>query len=375
MDLEPGDVDHHVVAPGTPDPRHLDIRPDLRVPGQHRVVDACRPMSGAVGDVEFGEQHTAILRCERTPVVEGAFGERLGDRSRRPGDLRETGPGRSVEPWDRTEQTGRIGMAAVAVHLAGIRHLHDASSVHHRHPVGDFGDHAQVVGDPDDRHAALVLESLHELDDLVLHGDVERRCGLVCDQQLRVACERHGDHGSLPHAAGELVRIVLHSPAGVGNADLVEQYCGSFERLLASDVEMKPEALSDLLPDRVHGVQRRHRILEDHPDLSPSNCAQLAAGHSGERSAIEPDGSRHLGGGCRKETHDAQRSHALPGARLTDEREHFTVTDIEIEVGHRIYRLPRRVEADREVLDREQRRTFGRVRVHVGERSRRHPIT
>ena len=54
----------------------------------------------------------------------------------------------------------------------------------------------------------LAHHAAHEVQDLGLDRDVEGGGRLVGDEQLRVAGERHGDHHPLPHAAGELVRVV-----------------------------------------------------------------------------------------------------------------------------------------------------------------------
>ena len=64
--------------------------------------------------------------------------------------------------------------------------------------------------------------SLHELEDLRLHGDVERRGRLVGDQEIGLAQQRHRDHHALAHAARKLVRILSHAPLGVGNAHQLE---------------------------------------------------------------------------------------------------------------------------------------------------------
>ena len=52
-------------------------------------------------------------------------------------------------------------------------------------------------------------QPLEQLEDLRLDHDVERRRGLVPDDQRRVAGERHRDHHALAHAARELVRVAL----------------------------------------------------------------------------------------------------------------------------------------------------------------------
>ena len=92
------------------------------------------------------------------------------------------------------------------------RLLDDAAGVHDHDPVGDVGDHAQVVGDEQDRRADLDAQVAQHVQDAGLDGDVQRGGGLVGDEQLRSAGDRHGDHDALPHAAGELVRVLAHAP-------------------------------------------------------------------------------------------------------------------------------------------------------------------
>ena len=90
------------------------------------------------------------------------------------------------------------------------RHL---AAVHHGHVVGDFGDHAEVVRDEDDRHAAVVAELAEDFENLGLDRDVEGGGRLVGDQQLRVAREGHRDHHALLLPAGHLVRIRIDRAA------------------------------------------------------------------------------------------------------------------------------------------------------------------
>ena len=70
----------------------------------------------------------------------------------------------------------------------------------------------EVVRDQDHRQAELAAQLLEQLEDLRLHHHVERRGGLVADDQLGLAGQRERDHHALAHAAGELVRVL----AGAG---------------------------------------------------------------------------------------------------------------------------------------------------------------
>ena len=60
---------------------------------------------------------------------------------------------------------------------------------------------------------APLLQLQHQVQDLRLDRDVERRGRLVGDEQRRVQHERHGDHHALALAAGQLVRILRHARA------------------------------------------------------------------------------------------------------------------------------------------------------------------
>ena len=79
-----------------------------------------------------------------------------------------------------------------------------------------------------------LLQLAQQLEDLRLHGDVERRRRLVGDQQLRSAGDRHRDHDALAHAARELVRILLEALRRRRDADLLEQLDGALAQRASS---------------------------------------------------------------------------------------------------------------------------------------------
>ena len=65
--------------------------------------------------------------------------------------------------------------------------LDDLAGVHDRDSSAHLGDHAEIVGDQQHRHADLLLQLAHQLENLRLDRHVERGRRLVGDQQLRVA--------------------------------------------------------------------------------------------------------------------------------------------------------------------------------------------
>ena len=68
----------------------------------------------------------------------------------------------------------------------------------------------------------LALEVLHEVQDLGLDRDVERRDRLVGDDEPRVERERTGEADALALAAGELVGVAVGRDCGSRPTD-VEQ--------------------------------------------------------------------------------------------------------------------------------------------------------
>ena len=68
-----------------------------------------------------------------------------------------------------------------------------------------------------------LLQVAEQLEDLSLDGDVERGGGLVCDKQLGLTGQGHGNHDALAQAPRELVGIGVDLGGGLGDADQVEE--------------------------------------------------------------------------------------------------------------------------------------------------------
>ena len=85
---------------------------------------------------------------------------------------------RGTEP----RRPGGVRHPAVAVELADRGHLDGTPGVHHQRTVGEFGDHPEVVGDDQHARAGDVACGLQNVEDLRLHGDVQRGGRLVADE-------------------------------------------------------------------------------------------------------------------------------------------------------------------------------------------------
>ena len=138
-------------------------------------------------------------------------------------DLLQPPRDRPARARHRAEQADRVRMLRLREQLVHRRLLGLPAGVHDKHAVGDIGDDAEVVRDQDDRGAEPLADVADQVEDPGLDRHVERGRRLVRDQDLRIAGERHRDHHALPHAARELVRVLVDPPVGRRDADEVEQ--------------------------------------------------------------------------------------------------------------------------------------------------------
>ena len=226
---------------------------------QSRRLSSIAEMAGVLDGRRRGPELGSLLVAGREAVraarVERAAGRDVDQRRRRALDRHE-----AAMPSARRAGSTRAGPRCRGAAAAGRpprvgAELHRAARVHDHHRLGDLGDDAQVVRDQDHADVELLLHPVDQLEDLRLHGDVERRRRLVGDQEIRVVDQRHGDHRPLAHAARELVRVVLDALARVRDPDRAEQLDGALQRLRLRDVLVDPDRLDDLVADRYIGCR------------------------------------------------------------------------------------------------------------------------
>jgi hypothetical protein len=82
----------------------------------------------------------------------------------------------------------------------GISFFHYHSRIHEDDMLSMLRHYAQIVADEEHPHIALMLLGAEQVHYLRLDSHIQCRSGLICDQDLRIACERHGNHGALAHS-------------------------------------------------------------------------------------------------------------------------------------------------------------------------------
>jgi hypothetical protein len=211
--------------------------------------------------------------------------------------------------------------------------LDDPPGVHHHHPIAQPGDRAEIVGDQDDRHAELAAQPLQQLQDLRLHGGVERRGRLVRDQQVRPAQQRDRDHHPLAHAARELVRVALEAAARRGQPDLIEQpQTGAARGCLAHPLVLD-QHLGHLARDAQVGVERGHRILKDHREADAADPVQLARRQAQQLAAAKARATR-AATVAGEQAHDREEGLGLARAGLADHAHALALIDPKAEIAH-----------------------------------------
>ncbi len=199
--------------------------------------------------------------------MEGAAGG-PGERARRVAGEQPSAPlAAAPDPGDRLEQRLGIGMARRAEELVPRRQLDDAAEIHDGDAVGEVVDHREVVADEEIGEPPSLLERLHQIEDLALDRDVERRERLVGDDELGLDRERPGDGDALALPAGELMGIAVERIDR--QPDLLHQR-PRFRRARGGAADpMNGQRLDDDARDRHARIERRERILEHRLDGPP----------------------------------------------------------------------------------------------------------
>ena len=213
----------------------------------------------------------------------------------------------------------------------------DLAGIHHHHPLRHLGHHAHCVRDEHHRHAHLGLQPGQQVEDLRLDGDVQRRRGLVGNQQLRPAGQRNGNHHALAHAAAELVRVVLDAPFGRGNVHPLEHLHRAVHGFRAAQTFVQAHAFGDLVAHRVDRVQARHRLLENDGDFLGAHLLHLGRGQRHEVAALP----QHLAADDPArwhvdELHHRLGRHALAAAAFADDAECFAGIHLHVDTVHRV---------------------------------------
>ena len=197
------------------------------------------------------------------------------------------------------------------------------------------------------------LFARQEIEDLRLDRHVERGGRLVRDQEFRFAGQRDRNRHPLPHAAGQLMRVLRQPLLGGGNADRGEQFDAAPGGGRKIELEMFLQRLDQLGADGQDRIERGHRILEHDRQRSPAQLAQFLRRQLQQILPVEHHAAGEL---CllRQQLQDRPRQHGLAAAGFADDAERPPGADGEVDMIDRAQIAARRRQVDGDILDGKQ---------------------
>jgi len=235
--------------------------------------------------------------------------------------------------------------------LLGRPHLDQLAPAQHGHAMGDLGHDTEIVGDEQHAGALARLQFGHELQDLGLRGDVQGCGRFVGDQQHRIEHQRHGDHDALALAAGELVRI-----GGVDALRLRQLHAvqdGDDLRLARRGVELgvRAQHFVDLLAAGHDGIERRHRLLEDHRHARAAQLAQPVLAGRQDVLALQENLARGRLQCLGEQAHHREGDHRLARTGFAHETDDLAGIDGEAHLFDGMHPVAALGQGDAEVAD------------------------
>jgi len=247
---------------------------------------------------------------------------------------------------NRSEQRLRIGVERPIKNVVHRASLDDLSKVHDDYIVGKFRDHPQIMGDERDGHSVLSLQRVQQIENLGLRRDIERCRGFIGNENARVACKSHRDHGTLPKSTRELEAVLSKDFPRPRYIDISQERGRDIRRFARVEPgPVEPEDLNELASDRVYGAERRHGFLEHVGDLAPADGPH----HRPILVKVDQvDRPRRVVGSSEKDLpfynatlslDDSQyrtRSDAFPAPAFPDDPQRPANLEIEVDLFHRL---------------------------------------
>ena len=248
------------------------------------------------------------------------------------GRLRSTSPlGRSRAERFRPEAHGRdrrgglderlgVGVLRVVQDLLGRPLLHDAAAVTSRRRAS-----ARSAASP----RSCVMSSTDVPSSSVIRSSWSRivRCtvtsralvGSSAISRRGLAGQPDRDQGPLAHAAGELVGVLLRPRSGVRAGRPPERLDDLVVDVLARSEAVREQGLGDLRADLRHGIEVRHRVLRDEPDLATADRPHVGLRCADELPAVERDAAARDAPAAGEQPDDGHRGGRLARAGLADD--------------------------------------------------------
>ena len=152
-------------------------------------------------------------------------------------------------------------MERILEYLGRGRELDDTAEIHDRNSLRDVANHREIVADKNHRQAFARAEIRNKIENLRLHGNIERRDGLVGDNQFRFKGKASSDGDALTLTAGEFMGIFTHETRR--KTDRFHEPRDFFRDVFTRDSAVREEWLGQASIDAHAGIERRIGILKN----------------------------------------------------------------------------------------------------------------
>ena len=264
-----------------------------------------------------------------------------------------------VQARDRFQQAARIGMARPAENRAHVAVLDDTTGIHDDHPFADVGNDAEIVRDQEDRRVRRWREPASSVR-APAPGSSRRARSSARRRSAAWGCMRAPSRSSRAGASRPRTGADRRRPGPPDRECRQGSASRATRRRRASRVErgVKHDGFADLVADGHQGVERAHRLLEDHRDVAPADIAASALRGRSRRltplNSIRPCTIRPGGSGISRRIDSDVIDLPEPGfaddADRAAGRRSRSSTPSTARIG-----IGRAAELDREILDLQQR--------------------
>ena len=217
--------------------------------------------------------------------------------------------------------------------------FHYTATVHNNNLIAHLSHNTQIMGDKNDRCTDVLFQLIHQIKNLCLNRNIQRRSGFIRNQNLGIAYESHGNHNSLALTARQLKRIFIHNSLHTGKTGFLQNIDCKLLCLLFGNILMKGDILHNLSADLHNRIQAGHGFLEHHGNILTSHLSSLLIGHLQNILPVQKNLSFHnfAGGTCEK-SHQRKSRYALSAAGFAYNTQSFSSFQFNIHTIYRFYR-------------------------------------
>ncbi|MNS40652.1 hypothetical protein D3C72_729770 [compost metagenome] len=146
--------------------------------------------------------------------------------------------------------------------------------------------------------------------------------------------------------------VAVYAPLRIRNSHELQEFENACTRLSFAATFVVDDRFGDLRAYPVEGIERGHRLLENHGDFRAADVVQFADRQTDQLAPAIFCRALNNAVGC-KQPHDAHHGLAFAGTGFADNGERFPRFDVKIDAFNGIHRAIRRGEIDLEIADGE----------------------